>query len=117
MNRVNKYFRIAKRNALKGDDKSIKRQYKIGAVGIRTDGTVVVSNNIPAQNPTREAHAEARLVRKLNWGSVVFVVRVLSNGKLSKSYPCSNCISSMKLRGISKCYYSINDIEYGVISL
>lgn len=114
---VDKYFRLARQAALKGDTGEAKRQYRLGAVGIRSDGTVVTSSNIPHRTPEPQAHAEIRLTRKLDWGSVVYVVRIYSDGTLAMARPCKRCQSAMRRRGVKCCYYSINDTEYGVLIL
>ena len=109
-----RYFRLAKGMAIKGDD---RRQFRLGAVGIRRDGTLVVSRNIPTREPTPDAHAENRLTRKLEHGAVVYVVRVTRKGKLTMARPCKTCRRAMQNRGVQKCYYSINENEYGMIRL
>jgi len=114
---MNKYINLARKAALKGDTRKVHRRYRIGAVGIRTDGVIVSSNNIPNKKPEPNAHAEARLVKKLNWGSMVYVVRIFSNGKLALAKPCIKCQNTMRLRGIKRCYYSINENEYGILIL
>ncbi len=111
MTKVEKYFQLAKQAALSKD----LRQYKLGAVGIRTDGTIVTSRNLPTRAPNPRAHAEYRLIQKMDWGSIMYVVRVLADGSLTMSRPCKYCVSSMRLRGIKKCYYSITNDEYGVL--
>jgi tRNA(Arg) A34 adenosine deaminase TadA len=115
MSKVEKYFRLAKEVAIKGDSTNLRRHYRLGAVGIRSDGTVVTASNIVCQQPHAHAHAEARLVRKLNHGSEIFVVRVLRNGSLSNACPCIKCQNAMRLRGIKRVYYSISDEKYGVV--
>lgn len=114
---IDKYFRLAKQVALRGDTREAKRQYHIGAVGIRNDGTIVASSNIPNRVREPAAHAEARLVKKLDWDAVVYVVRVRSNGTLALARPCQTCQSAMRLHGVRKVYYSISDTEHGVIHL
>jgi tRNA(Arg) A34 adenosine deaminase TadA len=117
MSSVTKYFRLARQQALKGDNHEVSRRYRLGAVGIRNDGTVVVANNIPNRLPEPEAHAEARLVKKLDWNSTVYVVRIYNDGAMALARPCRYCVSRMRLRGVRRCYYSINDTEYGVLEL
>lgn len=117
MSTVTRYFRLAKQVALKGDTLEAKRQYRLGAIGIRSDGATVTASNIPNRKPEPRAHAETRLARKLDWGSTVYVVRILSDGTLAMSRPCKRCQNAMRLRGVKCCYYSINDSEYGVITL
>ncbi len=107
-----KYFRLAKMVATRVDD---CRQFRLGAVGIRCDGTIVVSRNIPNREPEPQAHAEARLVKKLDHGAIVYVVRVARDGKLTMARPCKTCRRALKNRHVRKCYYSINENEYGVI--
>lgn len=117
MTKVERYFRLAKSIALKGDTNNIYRNHRLGAVGVRTDGVVVTANNIPCIQQDAHSHAEARLVRKLNCGSEIYVVRILRSNKLSNAHPCIKCQNAMRLRGIRRVYYSISDNEYGVIVL
>ncbi len=112
-----KYFRLARQTAMRGDTKEANRQYRIGAVGIRKDGAIVCSSNIPHRTPRPEAHAESRLSRKLDWGATVYVVRVLSTGRLSVARPCKNCEAALRRKGVKKVVYSISDTEHGVMEL
>jgi tRNA(Arg) A34 adenosine deaminase TadA len=116
MSKVDRYFRLAKTIAIKGDAYVVRRHYRLGAVGIRTDGAIVTADNVPVRQPHARSHAEARLTRKLNRGSEVFIVRVLRSGLLSNAHPCAKCQKAMRLRGIRRVYYSISDDEYGVIN-
>lgn len=111
MNRVNRYFRLARVVAEKG---GARRQFRLGAVGVRTDGVVVTASNVSSRQPERRAHAEARVMRKLDYGSEVFVVRILRGGGLANARPCRACQTAMRQRGVS-CYYSVNETEYGVL--
>jgi len=117
MSKIDRYFRLAKTIAAKGDISEAKRKYRLGAVGIRSDGTVVTASNVPCRQPNDRArsHAEARLVRKLNRGSEIYVVRILRDNTLSNACPCIKCQNAMRLRGIRRVYYSISDNQYGVI--
>jgi hypothetical protein len=88
----------------------------VAAVGKRTDGTLVQAWNVPSQGPNPDCHAEARLARKLDVGSIVYVARTRrDNGKLAMAKPCKGCYLAMKHRGVSKCFYTISENEYGVI--
>lgn len=107
-----RFFKLAKAVAVKSKD---CRQFRLGAVGVRSEGTIVTSCNIPNRHPEPQAHAEARLVKKLNKGATVYVVRVSRKGTLTMARPCPTCLSLLKRRGIKKCYYSISKNEYGVI--
>jgi tRNA(Arg) A34 adenosine deaminase TadA len=117
MAQIDKYFRIARQVALKGDCKEANRHYRVGAVGIRTDGAVVTASNIVSRTPNPLAHAEARVTKKLDWGSTVYVVRIHSDGTLALARPCRRCQGAMRLRGVKRCYYSISDSEWGIFNL
>ena len=114
MNRVKRYFQLAAQIAERGDD---LRQYRLGAVGIRNDGVIVTSSNTRCRSPQKLAHAESRLARKLNRGSVVYVVRILRNGDFANARPCFNCQNALRSRGVSRIYYSISTSEYGVMEV
>lgn len=92
------------------------RKFRLGAIGVRTDGAIVYSTNggvKGAQTPSH--HAESRLCRKLDFGSVVYVARVLKSGEIAMAKPCIGCQIAMKNRGVAKCWYSINEREFGCI--
>ena len=111
MARVKLLLKLAHNIAVKN---KTHKHYNFGAIGIRTDGTLVCSTNLPVANYTPAAHAEARLLRKLNTNSEVFVVRVNHTARVL-ARPCSVCYAALKARGIKRCYYSIDDDSYGVI--
>ena len=106
-------FNVARETAHAQD----KRISWHGAVGVRPDGPIVKSRNSPVIEAFKCAHAEARVCKKLNSGSTVYVVRIgRTDGKLRLSKPCKNCERTMRLRGVKKCYYSITEGEYGCIN-
>lgn len=107
-------FKLAAHYARRGT----KRAFQLGAVGLRRDGATVHAYNGTAQARTPSAHAEARLARKLDHGSIVFVARVSrATGKYTMARPCEKCLLAMKHRGVSRVYYTIAPCEYGVIVL
>jgi cytidine deaminase len=91
------------------------RHFRIAAVGIRNDGAIIKSTNLPTKHPNPRVHAESRLMLKAGWGSTVFVARVLRNGLPALSKPCINCERIMRARGVKKVHYTINEHEYGTI--
>lgn len=108
-----KYLRIASHISIKGNR---RRHAFLGAVGIRSDGTQVESYNGCAEKKTPAIHAEARLVKKLDRGSTVYVSRTRrDNGAIALAKPCKNCQNAMRHRGIKKVFYSISENEYGTI--
>ncbi len=109
---MKRHFRLAKKMAAKSKD---CRSYRLGAVGIRRDGTLVKSHNIPSILPASTAHAEARLCKKLDKGGTVYVVRIDREGKLAMARPCNVCQRLMRGRRVKRCYYSISESEYGVL--
>lgn len=109
---MNKHIILAKQVAVKG---SRIRRHRIGALGVRADGAIVKSPNICNRLPEPQAHAEARVCKKMDWGGIVYVVRVLRSGSLALARPCANCVATMRNSGVRRCYYSINDNEIGVL--
>jgi cytidine deaminase len=103
--------------ATQGDSKNAHRQHRLAAIGLRNDGVIVGASNLCCRHKCPEAHAEYRVTKMLTANSTVFVVRVNRNGQLAMAKPCHGCQSYMKNNGVRRCYYSINDTEYGVIIL
>ena len=117
------YFEMARKAALK---KSDRREQRIGVVGLRKkDGVLVSSSNgCVLMSPTDThncyplAHAEARIARKLDQGSVIFVCRIKKiNGEYGLAKPCPHCEKALTARGIRRVYYTISNKEYGVLDL
>jgi len=109
-----KHFRMAKEVAIKGSN---VHRHRIGALGVRSDGAIVKSPNLPNRLPEPQAHAESRVCKKMDWGGVIYVVRVLRNGKTAIAKPCASCMAAMRNSGVRRCFYSINDNSYGIIEL
>ena len=114
---MHRYITIASHISSKGN--RLRRAF-VGAVGKRSDGAVVQSWNGSSAGTTYDrcpsAHAEARLARKLDAGSVVYVARVRrDNGKLAMAKPCAHCERILRNRGIRRVEYSINEHEFGVL--
>ncbi len=94
----------------------------IGAVGIRGDGAIVTASNGPViifndekKGSFPEAHAEIRLSRKLDVGSIVYVARVRKgDGMYGNARPCKDCRTALKARGVKKVFYTIGPNEYGI---
>jgi tRNA(Arg) A34 adenosine deaminase TadA len=102
---------IAARLALGGDE---KRNYLLSAVVKRSDGALVVSTNALTKEPEPAAHAEARALRKADWGATLYVARVLRQGGWALAKPCGRCQALIRSRGVKKVYYTIGPNEYGV---
>lgn len=108
--KMKEMIRLAADFARSGDQ---KRSYFLGAIGVRSDGVVVMARNDMIQTPEPSAHAEARLVRKLGKdASMVVVVRVLKGtGKLAMAKPCKHCQSALKNFRVKKVYFTTDDGE------
>lgn len=117
-----RFFAIARRVAIAHDD---IRDFYLGAVGIRNDGAIVKASNGPVvmidsdrKSSYPAAHAEFRLSRKLDKGSIVFVCRIKKGNKsFGLARPCKDCQRKLAAKGVKKVYYTINDHEYGVLFL
>lgn len=95
--------------------------FHVMACGIRADGVRVISTNGAAKFPSSErlrikiAHAEQRIARKLDKGSVVYVARVLRNGAYAMAKPCDSCQRILKSRKVAKVFYTIAPKHFGVL--
>lgn len=115
------YLQLAAQAAMPSNDFDM-REFWLGCVGIRTDGAIIISrNNSAFTTDVGDAfrivpfsHAEIRALRKLNWGSIMFVARVMrSNREYGMSRPCPTCQIFIKSKGIKKVFYTINKFSYG----
>ncbi len=115
MHKVFTYFEIAARLTMSKKD---RRQFLLGAVGIRHDGTMVSAINAPTEVPQARAHAETRLCRKLDVGSVVFVARCMKGtGQFALAKPCPSCLLAMRSRRVKRVYYTTGPDSYEVLNL
>lgn len=107
---LEKYFIQAAKLALTDVE---KKDWLHAAVGIRTDGAVVYARNHTVAIPTPSAHAETRLIRKLDKGApLVIVVRVDKQGVWKMSKPCRNCQTALKNKGVRRVLYTTGDGEW-----
>jgi cytidine deaminase len=107
-------FALAAMYAVKRVD---RREHRIGAVAVRSDGTIVHASNGVAPQPTPKHHAEARLAKKLDVGAVVYVVRIKRNGEYGLARPCARCRAVLAAHGVTLVYYTMNDGEFGAMML
>lgn len=112
-----KMLRLAALEATKGMARhGEKRQFLLGAVGLRNDGVIVTSRNVASPDPAPQHHAETRLVRKLTPSSTVWVSRVAKGtGGWAMAKPCQNCERRLKAAGVERIVYTIGPNEWGVI--
>lgn len=119
------FLKLAGDVALPNDDND-KRNFWLGAVAVRRDGVVVRSRNgAVIANSMQEghcsfppAHAEARVLKKAGYGSILYVARVSrKDRRLAMARPCDDCMRLLKSYGVSKCYYTISPYEYGIITV
>ncbi len=89
----------------KSQDNGPRRKALTIAIGIRNDGTMVVSKNGSDFKPNPLIHAERRLLKKGGMKSVT-VLRFNRDGELKMSKPCIHCAKALKLAGVDKVYYS-----------
>jgi deoxycytidylate deaminase len=104
--------------------KNDRRDYRLGAVGLRNDGTIVASYNGACiknmddrRHYMREAHAEYRLAKKMDRKSIVYVARISRTGEFKNAKPCKTCENSLRSHGIKRVYYTISKNEFGVMEL
>jgi deoxycytidylate deaminase len=112
--RIYKYFELAAQFAASKCD---QRSYRLGAVAIRNDGTIVGSLNGPCLEPCANVHAEWKLGRKLDRGSVVFVVRISGDGSYALAAPCNSCFNLLKSKRVKRIYYTSGPDDFGSVNL
>ena len=83
-----------------------QRTFRFGGVAIRDDDVLVYACNGRTHIPTPSAHCEARLVRKLDKGATVYIVRLSKDGQWANSKPCPDCVRAMRRVQVKKVYYS-----------
>lgn len=97
------------------NDTDPTRAYRFAVIGIRSDGAIVRSRNLSTKVPEHRAHAESRIVRKLDVGAIIYIARILKNGSAAMARPCIKCENVLRAHGIKKAYYTIAHKEYGVL--
>jgi len=114
--KIKEMIRLAADFAKSGDP---KRSYFLGAIGVRSDGVVVMARNDMIQTPEPSAHAEARLVRKLGKdASMVVVVRVMKgSGQLAMAKPCKHCRTALKNYRVKKVYFTADNGKLSVFEM
>lgn len=121
-----KLIEMAAKVALPSDYANERRGFFIGAVGIREDGTIVSAKNgavefegtVEHYQLLPNAHAEPRCLRKMGKRGTLYVARVLKGtGGFAMSRPCIICLPFLRAFQVRKCYYSINDHQYGVLDV
>lgn len=82
------------------------RNFIFGAVAIRNDDVIVYAYNGSPGEPTPEHHCEARLVRKLDQGATVYLVRLTKDGQWANSKPCPDCMRALRRAKVKKVIYT-----------
>jgi tRNA(Arg) A34 adenosine deaminase TadA len=110
---MNKYIKLAISVAIKSRN---RRHYFLGAIGIRSDGKIVSAANIPSRGQDVNCHAETRLCRKLDIGSVVYVARTNKSGTaILNAFPCSGCLRNLRRKKVKEVYFTSVDGKIGKI--
>jgi tRNA(Arg) A34 adenosine deaminase TadA len=99
-----------------------KRHFWLGCIGLRRDGALVHSKNgavystiVDDYQLIPESHAECRVLRKMDYGGVLYVARVMRKDmSLAMARPCPMCMIKIKSKGIKKVYYTVNNYQYGL---
>jgi len=84
---------------------------------MRSDGKIVTGYNQTYLDRHWQSHAESRVCRKLDVGSVVAVVRIGEGNGWRMAKPCASCVRCMKRTGVERVLYSIRENEYGTMVL
>lgn len=112
MNADIKLLQMAADLALTDTDKG--KNYKLAALCIRKDGARTASTNKLTKTPKHACHAECRVLKKSDYGSILYIARVLGDGTWAMSRPCSKCQALIRNRGVKRVFYTIGPGEFGV---
>lgn len=110
--KIKSYLKLAAELARNKKD---RRNHCLGAVAIRGDGAIVKAYNGSNHYPEPLIHCEARLVRKLDFNSTVFLARTTKDGLWANSRPCADCMRALRRVKVKKLYYTIGPNEFGTI--
>ena len=93
-----------------------RKSFYMACVAKRADGAVVSSVNHCVSNQCiPEHHAEARVLRKCDYGAVLYVARVHKDRiTVAQAKPCKRCQALIRHHGVKKVYYTIGPNEWGV---
>ena len=107
---LNRAARIA------ANSKDENKSFFLACIALRKDGAFVHStNNTIVEHQTPSAHAEARVLKKAGYGSILWVVRVLKDKKTwAAAAPCDKCRALIINKGVSRVYYTIGPMEVGI---
>jgi tRNA(Arg) A34 adenosine deaminase TadA len=108
--------------ALSANVNDEKRNFLLGCVGQREDGSLTYSKNgaviTSSYNEYRiisDAHAEMRCLKKMGRGGILYTARVLKmDGNLAMARACPHCRLRIKMAGIEKVFYTIDQNHYGI---
>ncbi len=90
------------------------RNFRLGCVAKRNDGALVFSRNERTKTPHPMAHAEARVLKKVDAGSTLWVARITADCIWSLAKPCPRCQAYIISKKVYKVYYTIGPNEYGI---
>ncbi len=92
-----------------------KKEWYLACVAKRADGAIIhaVNHGVPDQKiPTH--HAEARALKKCDYGSVLYVARVLKDRKtVANAKPCSFCQTFIRNMGVKMVYFTVDPVSFG----
>ena len=117
LTKLNKYFEMAIEASLSWNKDNDLRAHYLGAVGVRSDGALVTARNGSASFRCPAIHAEARLAKKLDRNSVVYVARVTKGGNIGLAKPCATCEAFLRNKNVKKVFYTIDAFTYGTLNL
>jgi tRNA(Arg) A34 adenosine deaminase TadA len=93
-----------------------EKNFYMACVAKRADGAVVCSENHSVHGqPIPEHHAEARVLRKCDYGSVLYVARVLKDRETwANAKPCPKCQALIRNMGVKRVYYTVGPNEWEI---
>ena len=93
------------------------RQYAIGVVAIRFDGSVVITRNAPARDHSPSLHAEARALKRAGMGAKLFVARMSTTGKMALAKPCKECQKLIRSMRCKSVLYTVDNEHWNSLEI
>lgn len=109
-----KFFRIAKKLAVKSDVKQkhgavLVSGNKILGLGFNRSKTSIRRSNHPFSSIHSETDALGSALPSETVGSTMYIYRETRDGVLANSRPCIYCMKALKLAGVRKVCYTIEN--------
>ena len=93
------------------------KSFSLAAVALRGDGVLVSSVNGWNTDIEPKAHAEGRIIRKIDGNSVVYVARIKKDGTVGLARPCPACQRLLRSKRVQEVFFTVSGNSWGSLNL